>query len=408
MAVVGYCNLSDGSTTSTEDCASSGTNFSGEVAACTNNKQEGLSPVSLPTLAPGLGCWQLWARGRDLRQLLGGHSVDMAALPPQARSYLCHSGYLLKALDSKLDRPLHGIGYSGSAVVLIEDFLSPDEVKHLTDLAMQHVKQDGDDPTHRVAYLVGAQYGNHAVSSRPELDVRLPEDTTLNAVEERIGAFLRIPASWEEKPVQMSMSVGRPEILGVENTMQTVHHDKNSGLTRRATAILYLNEPAEGGETIFPALPSLALGAQPAPRSHMQQEFATAFGDLVRKELGSLKSEKPWPSLALSEVSVEYAKVERLCAELLNSTIAAEVPPSVAIKPAPGRAVFFWSETAKRGEALLDVLHAGCPVKRGAKLAMQKFKHFANDHPKCQDSRWCRIGYARALEYSQTGRAAST
>merc|ERR1712083_1014643 len=75
------------------------------------------------------------------------------------------------------------------------------------------------------------------------------------------------------------------------------------------------------------------------------------------------------------------------------------------VKPVPGRAIFFWHETRRKGNAIFDNFHMGCPVKRGEKLALQKFKHFASSESGCQKSKWCRVGFARAEEFYRVKKA---
>merc|ERR1712032_1704153 len=62
----------------------------------------------------------------------------------------------------------------------------------------------------------------------------------------------------------------------------------------------------------------------------------------------------------------------------------------LAVRPVPGRAIFFWQEVVGGSDPLLDVFHAGCPVRRGEKLSLQKFKNFAKDTLGCEVSRWCK------------------
>lgn len=337
---------------------------------------------------------------------LSGRRFNTAALHSESQAFACYSGARTAGVEEQ-PKQWKEAGYVDNAVVLVEDFLSAQEVEHFKNLMLKHVKPVPGDPTHRMAYSGGAQYGGTMLSSHPELDVSLPEDQVLNALEKRIAEVFDIPATNEELHLQMVLNVGRPELLGgAENKLQAIHHDKNSGLTRQATAIVYLNDVEEGGETVFPALPVHPQG--PVPRTAVMRSLGRGLKKLIKGQLGSLAPEVPWPTLAVPEDSELYHDMVKACPSAGHHPGSDNSTAPLIVKPVPGRAIFFWHETRRSGNAIFDNFHMGCPVKKGAKMALQKFKHFAKDHEGCKKSKWCHVGTQRAEEFVRVKKAFTT
>lgn len=363
-----------------------------------------------PWQAFGAGCQPLGHLGKAAQlRALSNRSFNTASLPTESKAFVCYSGALAAEVEAS-PKQWKDPGFADNAVVLVEDFLTGVEVEHLKSLVLGHAKVYGTDRSVRQAYAGGAQYGGNMVSGHPQLDVSLPQDEILNAVEKRIATALGIPASNEESHLQMMMSVGRPEILGVENKMQAIHHDKNSGLTRQATAIIYVSPvEGDGGETVFPALPVHPSG--PVPRTPEMRKIGQELKKFVKGKLDHLEPSVPWPPLSVDEdTSPElHAMMATACpAEGTHRPSAGNKTAPLIVKPVPGRAIFFWHETRRKGNALFDSFHMGCAVKRGVKLALQKFKHFAAQESGCQKSKWCRVGMARAEEYARIRKAITT
>eukprot|EP00747_Dinoflagellata_sp_TGD_P105951 gnl/TRDRNA2_/TRDRNA2_169709_c2_seq1.p1 gnl/TRDRNA2_/TRDRNA2_169709_c2~~gnl/TRDRNA2_/TRDRNA2_169709_c2_seq1.p1 ORF type:complete len:142 (-),score=28.19 gnl/TRDRNA2_/TRDRNA2_169709_c2_seq1:105-482(-) len=119
---------------------------------------------------------------------------------------------------------------------------------------------------------------------------------------------------------------------------------------------------------------------------------ALELAKLTVKSLKDLKPNDPWPAISVEQGSKLQSHFGGLCERA--STAVPEGVDAVrplAVKPVPGRAIVFWHESVEKNEVLLDVFHAGCPVKQGKKLALQKFKNFYPGHPECQKSKWCRV-----------------
>ncbi|CAK0849320.1 unnamed protein product [Prorocentrum cordatum] len=113
---------------------------------------------------------------------------------------------------------------------------------------------------------------------------------------------------------------------------------------------------------------------------------------------------KGWPSVQVEEGTPLHRELSALCpaeASRAGPAPAAAAAPGggevrpLAVRPVAGRAIFFWHEAVEGSDPLLDVFHGGslpgaCPVRRGEKLSLQKFKNFAAGTIGCEASRWCR------------------
>merc|ERR1712129_442544 len=138
------------------------------------------------------------------------------------------------------------------------------------------------------------------------------------------------------------------------------------------TVLIYLSS-LEGGETLFPALPFHPAG--PVSRTDALRELARNFGELA----GAFNLE------GSSRAKIRR-KLRSLCDDLSGRTAGGQVgadlaeaaaTQALAVRPEPGRAAVFWHEQVDNATSLADVFHAGCPVRKGSKLALQKFKSFS-------------------------------
>merc|ERR1719384_424480 len=116
----------------------------------------------------------------------------------------------------------------------------------------------------------------------------------------------------------------------------------------------------------------------------------------------------PWPPLEvdIGQDPELYAMMLTACPDSgVHAPSANNRTAPLIVKPVPGRAIFFWHETRVKGNAIFDNFHMGCPVRKGVKLALQKFKHYATEHEGCQKAKWCRVGMARAQEFLKVKKA---
>lgn len=92
-----------------------------------------------------------------------------------------------------------------------------------------------------------------------------------------------------------------------------------------------------------------------------------------------------WPGVQVAYDSAAGTGAAAACDEVNRNSLA-----FFAVRPLPGRAAIFWHEDTD-GQPLPEQFHAGCPVLRGEKLSLQKFKNFAPDHALCKRSWYCRL-----------------
>lgn len=133
-----------------------------------------------------------------------------------------------------------------------------------------------------------------------------------------------------------------------------------------------------GGHTIFPALFALE-------RQNSGFDWNRTFHDIFRSAFSGVAPGDAWPSVQVDASSSVADALAVACDEVNRDSLA-----FFAVRPLPGRAVFFWHEDPQ-GLALPQQFHAGCPVLRGEKVSLQKFKNFAPDHPRCKHSWYCRL-----------------
>lgn len=284
--------------------------------------------------------------------------VDVQALPAGSTARVCIA-------------PPHG------RVIVVDGFLRDDEVSHMRDL-VRLTAFASRETGYRFAEATGQHYPAGFLSN-DRSGVRTEKhrgDRVLNAVEARMAKFTGVPLSFFENILQMSYAF--PVADKKKSKHPALHHDKNSGAPRFVTILTYLTEipPGGGGHTIFPALPTVA--ALPA-----HQEWNKTFHEIFHKAFAGKKQGDKWPFVGVDAGSPKAKDVEVACDAVNRDSLA-----YFAVRPLPGRAVLFWHEDG-HGKALPEQFHAGCPVLRGEKIALQKFKNYEPDHPKC--SWYCKL-----------------
>lgn len=364
---------------------------SSNTSSCTASSEH-------PSWIEGAGCTPLDLRAWSDSTRRWGQLLDVGGLRKGAKVFLCYDGREISPLES--DPWFAKSIFADAAVVLVEGFLSKKEVSHMQKVIEQFAVPKADEPVALSAYGVAAQYKQHyddqpSFYEEPNWHVAF-DDKFLNRIEQRIAQFLKIPASPGEQHIQYTMETGPRG--------PNFHHDKSRGLLRRATALIYVNggpgSGLVGGETMFPALPRRrpeSVGKLQR-RSQSQAAYSHKFKDAVQEALRRVSDKEANPEMQVD--ATLRAELAELC---LNASSQAffvgaddATPPTLSIAPMPGRAVFHWSEgtPGRKGErpggkALADVFHSGCPVQRGRKMILQKFKHFDPTNPECQRLRWC-------------------
>jgi hypothetical protein len=254
-------------------------------------------------------------------------------------------------------------------------------------------------------------------------------DPVVAAIEQRIAAVTGIAPHAHEDPIKISRyePPATHEPRG-SSPLLNMHHDRNAARPRRtATVIMYLRAPVEGGETFFPccvpASPGCSLAtpgvmpcaspSQPAastascisssssPSPHVTDEGG---GDALGAQLAELYDVRNVTLIPSTlDEGGEGSGGEGGDVGALEATALAECErrycclyddntTAVAIAPRRGAAAVFWSvvraEAAGAGVGAgggerrqqadsVHGWHGAAHVRRGVKVAAQKFKEEA-------------------------------
>ena len=214
----------------------------------------------------------------------------------------------------------------------------------------------------------------------------------LSTIENRIASLAGIPPHSQENPLMITAARPHDGRYHVRN----VHHDKNNGLERVVTVLIYLTnatDDAHGGHTLFPAL-LRTTGDDAEARDEddarhrvrliraarsLAKAFdlgATTFVDsraaertLANARAAGVNPADVYRDDALSEEILELAEEE--CQRASHGANLA-----LALRPRLGTAIVFRNELAGRG-GMGDprLWHAVCHPREGAeRWALQKFK----------------------------------
>lgn len=372
-----------------------------------------------PSWAHGAGCAPLASMSKATQKKYKNR-VNLKAMPKGSELFVCYDGHDVAALEKnhEFKRPCFAEG----SVVLVENFLTAAEVAHMRNLTRQSIKRKKNDSTGTsLALVLSDTFRNHphlhlmrGTNEEGGDVIESFDDKIVNRVEQRIGKFLKVPPNMHERLLQLSSEAASDRSDGPLKS--NFHQDKNGEVSRHVTAILYLSggpagpqeETLRGGETIFPALtrrrPESEGGAQ--KRGKRQRRYSMEF---QRRVIDAMDAAPPlsftgdignWPALDFdgAEGTPIFSELMDLCKNASSVATFEGVDgegPVLAVAPIPGRAIFFWSEGpswqqgAASGEILPDMWHGGCPVLRGRKEFMQKFKSFDLRSPECNRHRWC-------------------
>lgn len=231
------------------------------------------------------------------------------------------------------------------------------------------------------------------------------------AIEQRIAAVTGIAPHAHEDPIKLSRY--EPPAAHAprgSSPLLNVHHDRNAARPRRtATVIMYLRAPAEGGETFFPccvvASPGSSLAPRASPSSQPPPSTSSASssplatdggGDGLGAQLAELYDARNVTLIpsTLDEdgegqgggvgalEATALAECERRYCRLRDGDVDGD-GTAVALAPRRGAAAVFWSVVRAEGAggdaAGIDVdsahgWHGAAHVRRGVKVAAQKFK----------------------------------
>jgi len=333
----------------------------------------------------GSGCWPLDENSSWIAQ--GSRRFNVDALPAGARAFICYDGRATAELTGDVTEPRA----LDAAVVLVENFLTEEEIRHFK-AGIEREAQPTAQSGYSFRFVAGEQYVDSSEDILAANAARLLKDNLLNQLEDRIAAVTGVAKSADETFLQYALDGEQPQY-----SPPNIHHDKNHGLVRHSTSLIYLTTPEEGGETIFPALPFVSGG--PSARTTEFKRYFEEFRRIVDKQINHNSALTPygdWPAVQVEKDSMFHKELSAMCpAEAKGQDKAnqkrngANNARPLSVRPVPGRAIFFWQEVVGGSEPLIDVFHGGCPVVKGKKMSLQKFKNFAKGSTGCDASKWC-------------------
>eukprot|EP00597_Dinobryon_sp_UTEXLB2267_P009528 CAMPEP_0170082868 /NCGR_PEP_ID=MMETSP0019_2-20121128/18325_1 /TAXON_ID=98059 /ORGANISM="Dinobryon sp., Strain UTEXLB2267" /LENGTH=411 /DNA_ID=CAMNT_0010297907 /DNA_START=124 /DNA_END=1356 /DNA_ORIENTATION=- len=197
--------------------------------------------------------------------------------------------YYLKCLSQK---PL---------IVVVDNFLLPQECQHIMSAVQDSLTQ---------SFVTGGGIGEDANAEpyRSSYNAWLPQDSTLSTIKTRLSALLGIPMSYL---VQKSEDL---QVVKYENGGQfKVHHDSSSFQKRFVTALLYLNDVSNGGETWFPF----------AAANRDSTEGIVSTEDAISRSLLEFNSKKAHNTLSGLKVAPRQGRM----ALFFNHNISGDLDP---------------------------------------------------------------------------------
>lgn len=273
---------------------------------------------------------------------LRAFGVRQSALPPTATVHVCQHRAA----------PHAGILY-------VHNFLTPHELHRLRDGWPSEEELFGPHCNEDRGELTSFMLLNRHNASHPlvQLDSRISKFTSL-----AIGKYAH----------------KRYDNSGSGELLNNLHHDANGAccgmakksLARVATLLLYTStEDLAGGHTVFPTLTDDADSPQHAAsitptmwetlsdtyyKAPYREHFPDQLGAYMNSTLGGLTGEA--------------------CARLVDADARGLLSGTFGVRPVPGDAVLFFMKVPNEpNKADRQAFHAGCPLVRGSKDAIQKF-----------------------------------
>ncbi|PRW59635.1 putative prolyl 4-hydroxylase 10 isoform A [Chlorella sorokiniana] len=294
------------------------------------------------------------------------------------------------------------VSWSSPRVVLIKDFLAPDEIEHLVHQATggferSEVVTDGEKrDTARTSF--GSWLSGHKRSEK------------VRAVQHRIHELVGIPEAFGESLYVLQYAQGQKydvhndhcaqgpgDYAGQTSCREFLERaggpgcgPGHGGVTcgdRLATVILYLRSPVKGGATVFPHARSYRVPKlEPQPGISLQGGAQQAGGQLGTAGSGGAGSGEAAVAQSRRRLAQHGSGV--LSDDVEVPWYCAEGASALQVSPPPGTAVLFWDYVPSGPEwqpgdiAQPDPasLHGGCPVVEGTKLIATRWIRAAEFH----------------------------
>jgi hypothetical protein len=254
----------------------------------------------------------------------------------------------------------------GGGVSMAPGFLSLDETSHLMALVERpDVGGWQPSPTGGVAFA-SPRLG-------PAFADAMNADPVVARIEERIARATSIPVHPDEDQMTFARIRDRAtsDARGRHYPPFGLHHETDTRPHRATTVLMYLQEPREGGHTIFPLLgaPRGQLGASGA------RDPALAMRHTEMR--GALRAQFGGPPQWARQAATPGPESDHPLMDLLEEACRGSYGLSVA--PRRGAALMWshWNWTSNRHDRTR--WHDGCNVVRGTKTTLQKFKELPRE-----------------------------
>ena len=237
----------------------------------------------------------------------------------------------------------------------VDGFLSGVEIDHVISVAAAHFT---DDMGGSEAWRTADQYMSTELRS-------WADDPVLRKIEERVARWVKIPVHAAESSIMVGYTP--PPRLSAAGSppprLANVHHDKNTAPGRVMTALVYLTDVVDGGQTLFPCHGQANDGTESEIIKRLRERFVGAY---------------------MEDKRILFPPSDRDCfdANLFTQTEAMcdDSSGALMVRPKRGRALFFAS-VQPDGSADPTMWHGGCALGPGdvggqGKWTLQKFREF--------------------------------
>ncbi len=249
-------------------------------------------------------------------------------------------------------------------VFTVDGFMTDAEMNHVISVAATQFTEDmgGSEAWRTAGQYVSTELRDWA------------DDPVLRTIEERVAWMVKIPVHAAESSIMVGYTPPPRRAVAAGSApprrLANVHHDKNTAPGRVMTALVYLTDVDDGGQTIFPCHSSDGNGTESKTITRIRERFVGAYWD--SKRILFPPSDRDCFDAAL------FAQTEAMCDESDTSGV-------LAVWPKRGRGLFFAS-VQPDGSADPTMWHGGCSLGPSnadgqGKWTLQKFREFPPQKP---------------------------